>query len=382
MKKIALLGSTGSIGKQVLAVVDRYPEKFKIVSLCCNQNAKLLGEQIEKYKPLVAGLSSPENVNEITSLANQTTLYTGENALLHCVLEEADVIVVAVVGFCGLAPVIQACKMGKVLALANKECLVAGGQIVTELAKKHGATLIPIDSEHSAIWQCLHFDNEKPFKKILITASGGALRDMPLELLETVTPDEALAHPNWSMGAKITIDCATMMNKGLEVIEATWLFDCHADDIQVVIHPQSIVHSLVEYVDNAVIAQLSTPSMDIPIQLALSYPERLKSNTKALDFSMLNLTFTAPDLKRYPCLALALDCAKKAMNYPCALSGANEVAVELFLKGKIKFTQIAEYVRYAVERVTPLPPTFENLVATDFKARNDVITAYKEKKID
>ena len=382
MKKIALLGSTGSIGKQVLAVVDRHPDKFQIVSLCCNGNAALLSEQINKYKPLVAGLSNPEKASEIGSLFNGTTLYTGENALLHCVLEQADVVVVAVVGFCGLAPVIQACKMGKVIALANKESLVAGGKIVTQLAKKHGATLIPIDSEHSAIWQCLHFDNTKPFKRILLTASGGALRDIPVNELEAVTPSQALAHPNWSMGAKITVDCATMMNKGLEVIEATWLFDCELDKIQVLIHPQSIVHSMVEYADNAVIAQLSKPSMDIPIQLALSYPERIESGTNPLDFSLLNLSFSNPDFNRYPCLKLALECARKGDNFPCALSGANEIAVELFLQGKIKFTRIADYVRYAIDQTTALEPSFSNLVLTDFNARQAVLTAYKEKKID
>lgn len=382
MKKIALLGSTGSIGKQVLAVVDRYPDKFKIVSLCCNSNATLLSEQINKYKPTVAGLSTPEKANEIGSLPNGTTLYTGENALLHCVLESADIIVVAVVGFCGLAPVIQACKMGKVIALANKESLVAGGKIVTELAKKHGATLIPIDSEHSALWQCLHFDKNAPFKKIILTASGGALRDLPISELEKVTPSQALAHPNWDMGAKITVDCATMMNKGLEVIEASWLFNCNLDKIQVVIHPQSIVHSMVEYADNAVIAQLSKPSMDIPIQLALSYPERVESGVSPLDFSLLNLTFFAPDFNRYPCLKLALECAEKGNNFPCALSGANETAVDLFLQNKIKFTQIADYVRFAINNTTALEPTFENLVLTDLNARNAVLAAYKEKKID
>ncbi len=382
MKKIALLGSTGSIGKQTLAVVDAHPDKFQIVSLCCNKNAKLLGEQIKKYSPKVAGLTLAENAREIESLPSSTALYTGENAMLHCVLEEADVVVVAVVGFCGLAPVIEACKMGKVIALANKECLVAGGKIVTELAKKHGATLIPIDSEHSAIWQCLHFDKNAPFKKILLTASGGALRDLPIEELERVTPERALAHPTWNMGEKITIDCATMMNKGLEVIEACWLFDCKPSDIQVVIHPQSIVHSMVEYADNAVIAQLSRPSMELPIQLALSFPERLECAVSPLDFNLLNLTFSSPDLERYPCFKLALECAEKGKNYPCALSGANEVAVELFLKGKIKFTRIAEYVRFAVDNVCELEPTFENLIKTDALSRELVLSAFKEKKID
>lgn len=382
MKKIALLGSTGSIGRQVLDVVDRYPNKFKIVSLCCNKNAHLLEEQAKKYGVKVLGLTTSEKASEITSLPQGATLYTGENALLHCVLEEADVVVVAVVGFCGLPAVIQACKMGKTIALANKESLVAGGEIVTALAKKHGANLIPIDSEHSAIWQCLHHDKQTPFKKIILTASGGALRNLPLDELEKVTPEMALNHPTWKMGAKITVDCATMMNKGLEVIEAMWLFNCRADDIEVVIHPQSIVHSMVEYVDNALIAQLSNPSMDIPIQLALSYPQRLKSATKPLDFSLLTLNFSTPDYHRYPCLKLAIDCARIGKNMPCALSGANEEAVKLFLDGKIKFTDIAKYVELATKSVTLCEPTYENLVKTDYLAREAVLYAYKEKKID
>ena len=382
MKKIALLGSTGSIGTQVLNIVDRYPNKFKILSLCCNNNAKLLQEQAQKYKPEVIGLTNSEKANEISALPNGTTLYTGEHALLHCVLEQADIIVVAVVGFCGLESVIQACKMGKVIALANKESLVAGGPLVTELAKKHGATIIPIDSEHSAIWQCLHHNTKTPFKKIILTASGGALRNLPIEELDSVTPERALNHPTWKMGAKITIDCATMMNKGLEVIEAMWLFNCTAKDIQVVIHPQSIVHSMVEFADNALIAQLSTPSMDIPIQLALSYPERLASDTKPLDFSLLTLNFSSPDFDRYPCLKLALEVAKQGKNLPCALSGANEEAVNLFLNGKIKFTQIAKYIEYSLSIAEICEPTYENLVKTDRAARTAVLRAYKENKID
>ena len=382
MKKIALLGSTGSIGTQVLNIVDRYPNKFKIISLCCNNNAKLLQEQAQKYKPEVIGLTNSEKANEISALPNGTTLYTGEHALLHCVLEQADIIVVAVVGFCGLESVIQACKMGKVIALANKESLVAGGPLVTELANKHGATIIPIDSEHSAIWQCLHHNTKTPFKKIILTASGVALRNLPIEELDSVTPERALNPPTWKMGAKITIDCATMMNKGLEVIEAMWLFNCTAKDIQVVIHPQSIVHSMVEFADNALIAQLSTPSMDIPIQLALSYPERLISDTKPLDFSLLTLNFSSPDFDRYPCLKLALEVAKQGKNLPCALSGANEEAVNLFLNEKIKFTQIAKYIEYALSTAEICEPTYENLVKTDRAARTAVLRAYKENKID
>ena len=382
MQKIALLGSTGSIGKQVLNIVDRYPQDFKVVSICCNKNAKLLSEQINKYKPMVAGLTTSEYAPQIISLPSQTTLYTGEKAMLHCVLQEADIIVIAVVGFCGLEPLIQACKMGKTIALANKESLISGGEIVMTLAKEHGATIIPVDSEHSAIWQCLHFDKTAPFKKIILTASGGALRSTPIEELEKVTPKIALAHPNWNMGDKITIDCATMMNKGLEVIEAMWLFNCPLDKIHVVIHPQSIIHSMVEYQDNSVIAQLGTPTMELPIQLALTYPERKPTASTPLDFYNLSLDFKKVDLKRYPCFELALKSAKTGHNIPCALSSANEEAVNLFLQGKIKYTRIADYVSYAINNVEILPVTYENLVKTNFLARELVLSAYKEKKFD
>ncbi len=382
MKKIALLGCTGSIGKQVLNIVDRYPKDFKVVSLCCNKNAKLLSDQIAKYKPLVAGLTTSEYASQITSLPSQTTLYTGEKAMLHCLLQEADIIVIAVVGFCGLEPLIEACKMGKTIALANKESLISGGEIIMPLAQKHGATIIPVDSEHSAIWQCLNFDKSATFNKIILTASGGALRNLPVEELENVTPQTALAHPNWNMGAKITIDCATMMNKGLEVIEAMWLFNCPLDKIHVVIHPQSIVHSMVEYQDNAVIAQLGTPTMELPIQLALTYPKRQATLSTPLDFYNLTLDFKKIDLKRYPCFELALKSAKMGHNIPCALSSANEEAVNLFLQGKIKYTRIADYVNYAINSCKILPVTYENLVKTDFWARNFVLSAYKEKKFD
>ena len=381
MKKIALLGSTGSIGRQVLQIVDRYPEKYSVVSLCCNQNAKLLGEQINKYKPLVAGLTNPENVSEICALPTKTTLYTGENAMLHCILEQADVVVVAVVGFCGLKAVLQALQMKKPVALANKEALIAGGELVMPLAKKMGVPIIPIDSEHSAIWQSLCFDQEKPFKRILLTASGGALRNHPIEDLDKVTPEMALAHPNWKMGAKITIDCATMVNKGLEVMEACWLFNCEVDKVKVLIHPQSIVHSMVEYADNAVIAQLSSPSMDIPIQLALSYPERFETEVLPVDFSK-GLTFSEVDLVRYPCFELALRVAKLGGLYPCAFSGANEQAVSLFLNGAIPYTHIYKYLDYAVKNTQQGPVTYDNLVRADAKARALVLSAFKEKAFD
>lgn len=380
MKKIALLGSTGSIGRQVLGVVDRYPDKYSIVSLAANSNAKLLSEQIIKYKPITAGLTDPVNIGEISVLPKETTLYTGERALLHCVLSEADIVFVAVVGFCGLQAVLEAVNMGKTVALANKEALVAGGELVMPLAKSKNVEIIPVDSEHSAIWQCLSFDKERQFKKIILTASGGALRDVPIENLSSVTPELALKHPNWKMGAKITIDCATMFNKGLEVIEAKWLFNAPLDKIDVLIHPQSIVHSMVEYADNALIAQLSVPSMDVPIQLALTYPERIKSGIEPLDLTKQPLTFSAVDEKRYPCFNIALQAAKLGGVYPCAVSGANEEAVKLFLNGIISYTEIDDYLLYAADTVKQTEVTVESLAFTDGAARQAVYRRLKEKK--
>ena len=378
MKKIALLGSTGSIGRQVLGVVDRYPEEYSVVALAANSSAKLLGEQIKKYKPLVAGLSDPANAAEINDLPKQTSLYLGENALIHCVIPDADIVFVSVVGFCGLKAVLAALNMKKTVALANKEALVAGGELVMPLAAKNGVDIIPVDSEHSAIWQSLAFDKTRPFKKIILTASGGALRDLPIESLYSVTPEIALKHPNWNMGAKITIDCATMFNKGLEVMEAMWLYNAPLEKIDVLIHPQSIVHSMVEYADNALIAQLAVPSMDIPIQLALSYPDRKPSGVSALDLTKEPLTFMQPDHKRYPCFDIAINAAKAGGVYPCAASAANEVAVKLFLNGKIKFGEIADYISYATDNTVRQTVTEESLAFADYNARTLVEKRFKE----
>lgn len=378
MKKIALLGSTGSIGRQVLSVVDRYPEEYSVVALAANSSAKLLGEQIKKYKPLVAGLSDPTNAAEITDLPKQTSLYLGENALIHCVIPEADIVFVSVVGFCGLKAVLAALNMKKTVALANKEALVAGGELVMPLAAEKGVDIIPVDSEHSAIWQSLAFDKTRPFKKIILTASGGALRDLPPESLYSVTPEIALRHPNWNMGAKITIDCATMFNKGLEVMEAMWLYNAPLEKIDVLIHPQSIVHSMVEYADNALIAQLAVPSMDIPIQLALSYPDRKPSGVSALDLTKEPLTFMQMDHKRYPCFDIAINAAKTGGVYPCAASAANEVAVKLFLNGKIKFGEIADYISYATDNTVQQKVTEESLAFADYNARMLVEKRFKE----
>lgn len=377
MKKIALIGSTGSIGRQVLNCVDRHSDKFEIISLASGKNAELLAKQIEKYRPKVATLSNPENAYKIKNI-HDTTLYFGEDASLRAILPESDIVVVSVVGFCGLKCVLKAIEMDKTIALANKESLVAGGLLVTNLLKKHPkAKIIPVDSEHSAIWQSLGLDVEKPFKKLILTASGGAFRDKTLDELETVTPSDALKHPNWLMGDKITVDCATMMNKGLEVMEAMWLFNCPLEKIEVVVHPESIIHSMVEYDDSAVVCQISNPSMEIPIQLALSYPNRLKTDVPSYDFLSKPLTFKKVDFEKYPLFSLALKSAKLGDNYPCSLSAANEVAVDLFLRGKIKYLEIYDYVAYALENTQRMEVTYENLLKTDYLARTFVMNKYK-----
>lgn len=378
MKKIALLGSTGSIGRQVLSCVDRYPERFKIVSLAANNSAELLNEQINKYRPIVASLTNSSVAGSIKNLPKETTLYTGENAMLHAVIAEADLVFVAVMGFAGLSSVIEAIKLKKNVAIANKETLVAGGELVTSLAKEYGVELIPVDSEHSAIWQCLGLDREKEFERLIITASGGAFRNLPIEQLKSVTAEDALKHPNWNMGKKITIDCATMVNKGFEVIEAMWLFNAPLSKIKVCYHPESIVHSMVEFADGAIMAQMGYPSMELPISLAMSYPERLQGAPK-LDIYGKTLHFDEIDYKRYPCFPLVMKTIELGDNYPCAISAANEEAVKLFLEGKIGFTEIYDYLADALNSVERMKPTYENLLITDALARLSVTKRFKNK---
>ena len=378
MKKIALIGSTGSIGRQVIDCVERYPERYKIISLAAGGNAKLLSSQINKLRPAVAALCDASKAGEIGTLPKETALYTGENAALHAVMSEADLVFVAVMGFAGLKTVLEAIRLKKDVAIANKETLVAGGEIVTRLAKENGAELIPVDSEHSALWQSMYLRKDTPFKNLIITASGGAFRDMPIESLPTLKAADALKHPNWNMGKKITIDCATMVNKGLEVIEARWLFNCPYDKIKVLYHPESIVHSMVEYEDGAIMAQMGYPSMELPISLAMSYPERL-AGAPTLDLAGKTLHFNELDLKRYPCFPLVIESAKKGDNYPCALSSANEEAVRLYLENEIGFTEIYDYLSYVLDKTTPMPATYENLVKTDAVSRNLVYERYNSK---
>jgi len=378
MKKIALLGSTGSIGRQVIACAKRYPERYQIVSLAAGSNAALLNEQIESVKPKIAALADPKDVGAIKNLPQGTVLYTGENAMLHAVTEQADLVFVAVMGFVGLKSVIEAINLGKNVAIANKETLVAGGSIVTALAKEKGVELIPVDSEHSALWQCMGLRKDAAFKNLIITASGGAFRDVPIENLAVLKAADALRHPNWNMGKKITVDCATMVNKGLEVIEAKWLFDCGYDKIKVMYHPESIIHSMVEYDDGAIMAQMGFPSMELPISLAMSYPERL-AGAPTLDLMGKTLHFGEIDYKRYPCFPLVLESAKKGNNYACALSAANEEAVGLYLKDAIGFTEIYDYLAFALDKTTQKQATYENLVETDALARQFVFERFNGK---
>ena len=379
MIKIALLGSTGSIGRQVLNVLDRYPEKFKIVSLAAGSNVALFSLQVNKYKPDVACLTNPEMAVKMTSLPNNTKFYYGENALYHAVLESADIVFDAVMGYAGLKAVKLAIELNKNVALANKETLVAGGGLIMPMAKRKKVNIIPVDSEHSAIWQCLNFNAEKEFRKLIITASGGALRNIPIKELEKVSASDALMHPNWNMGKKITVDCATMVNKGFEVLEAMWLFNAKREDIDVVIHPESIVHSMVEFQDGAVISQMGVPSMEVPIQLALTYPCRMDTATDTLNLKGKSLTFNDVDLERYPAFSVCDNAIKKAGVYPCALSGADEVVVQMFLDGKIKYTEIPLYLEKVIEKTENLPLTFENLEYTDKVSRILVNEIYKSR---
>lgn len=369
MKKIALIGSTGSIGRQAVEVALRYPDRFRIVALAANTDARRLAEQAARLQPRLAVLRREGASAEVPAGCR---FACGEAAFEEaCAFAEADVVLVAVTGFAGLKATLLALEAGKDVALANKESLVAGGALVTALAKKKGARILPVDSEHSAIWQCLGFDRGAPFRRILLTASGGALRDVPLCDLACVTAKQALAHPNWRMGDKITIDCATMLNKGFEVIEAMHLFGAELAQVQVLIHRESVVHSMVEFADGAVLAQLGVPSMELPIQLALTYPERLSCALPPVDFLKLGaLHFEGVDAARYPCFTLALAAAKAGGTLPCVLNAAGEVAVGAFLRGQIKYTQIAEIIEDTLSRaVRGEAESYAQLAETDRAAR-------------
>ena len=350
MKKIILLGSTGSIGTQTLDVVRQYSDKLGVLGLCCDKNIELLSSQIKEFCPKYVAIRDEQKAKQLSDQLG-IEVWSGEAGILKLASIQCDIVLNSLVGISGLEPTINAINAGNDIALANKETLVAGGDIVMPLAKSKGVKILPVDSEHSAIWQCLDFDKSKKISSILLTASGGAFRDLSKEQLAQALSQDALRHPTWNMGNKVTIDSATLVNKGLEIIEAKHLFDVSADQIKVVIHPQSIVHSMISYDDGSVIAQMSYPDMKLPIQLALLYPERGDYDFSPLSFAGLNLTFQEPDFERFPCLKLALKCAKLGGVYPIIFNAVNEILVPLYLQNKIKFYDFSYYIERAMEEL-------------------------------
>lgn len=374
MKKLTILGSTGSIGVSTLEVVSAYRDRFQVVALTAGSNLELLKQQIEAFRP---GLVSVLNADLAMQLDRMLTgpkpeIHHGVPGLIAAATAgESDVVVAAIVGAAGLVPTAAAIKAGKDVALANKETLVTAGRIIMDLVKEKGVGLYPVDSEHSAVFQSLEGQSKKDVKRIILTASGGPFLNLPLDSLPRVSIADALNHPNWSMGQKITIDSATMMNKGLEVIEARWLFDTPAERIAVNIHPQSIIHSMVEYADGCVMAQLGVPDMKAPIAYALTYPERIPTGVKPLDLTTLSgLTFMAPDYQRFPALKLAYDALAAGESMPAVMNAANEVAVEAFLKGKIGFTDIAMSIARTMDsHESQSLATVEDVLSFDLWAR-------------
>jgi 1-deoxy-D-xylulose-5-phosphate reductoisomerase len=372
-QRIALLGSTGSIGKNTLVVVREHPDQFEVVGLAAGSNVQEMVRQIREFSPRIVSMASPEAAEQVRREAGPgVRVVCGEEGVLEVATHPgASIVVSAIVGSRGLRPTLAAIRAGKTIGLANKETLVMAGSIVMREAEKAGVSILPVDSEHSAIFQCLNGERPADVRRIILTASGGAFRDLPREALGSVTREQALTHPNWSMGAKVTIDSATMMNKGLEVIEARWLFDMPYDRIDVVIHPESIIHSMVEFRDGAVMAQLGTPDMRVPIQYALSYPERLPLPARPLDLISLGaLHFRPADFSRYPCLRMAYEAGRAGGTMPAVLNAANEVAVERFLAGEIPFLAIEEVIeRVLSKHVGISDPTLEEIEEADRWAR-------------
>ena len=374
MKQIAILGSTGSIGTQTLDVVRQHPTEFGVYALTAHRSVELLIEQALEFNPAVVCIADescyPRLREALSDLPIQ--VMAGERALEELVtMPEIDVVVAAMVGYAGLPPTIAAIKAKKTIALANKETLVVAGEIICRLAQRHKVSILPVDSEHSAIFQSLVGEDMASVEKLLLTASGGPFRTFSLEQMQHVTATQALQHPNWEMGAKITIDSASMMNKGFEVIEARWLFDIPVEKIQVLVHPQSVVHSAVQFVDGSVKAQLGTPDMRMPIQYALTYPKRWQSDVPRLDlFANSRLTFEAPDMVRFPNLALAYEAINRGGNAPCVLNAANEVVNLAFRNGKCAFLQMSDVIAQTMTKTTFIvEPTYEDYVQTDKEAR-------------
>ncbi|SEF58996.1 1-deoxy-D-xylulose-5-phosphate reductoisomerase [Paenibacillus sp. UNC499MF] len=372
-KRIAILGSTGSIGTQTLDVIAHHPDRFTVEALAGGHNVELLAEQIRRFKPKLASVATPELADRLSALIpDGTRIMYGEEGLLETAAgTDADLVVTAVVGNQGLEPTIAAIEAGKTIGLANKEPLVSAGHLVTEAARRNGVRLLPIDSEHSAIFQCLNGERREEVRKITITASGGSFRDRTRQELEGVTVEQALNHPNWSMGAKITIDSATMVNKGLEVMEAHWLFDLPYDQIGVLLHPESIIHSYVEFKDSSIIAQLGNPDMRVPIQYALSYPNRLLSPAKSLDLAEIaTLNFRPMDFDRFPCLRMAYESGRTGGTAPTVFNAANEQAVAKFLRGEIPFLRIETIIEECLRRHSVLSnPQIGDILEADRWAR-------------
>lgn len=370
MKKIAILGSTGSIGTQTLDVVRAHSDELEVVALAAGSNKERLKEQIREFHPELVSLSDEKKAQELKEeLAGEAVeVVCGMDGLIEVAgIDSADVVVTAVVGMMGILPTMEAIRKGKDIALANKETLVTAGHLIIPMAREYGVSILPVDSEHSAIFQCLQGEPKKALDKILLTASGGPFRGKNAEFLETVTLEDALNHPNWSMGPKITIDSSTMVNKGLEVMEAKWLFGVDYSQIEVVIQPQSIIHSMVQYIDGAVIAQLGTPDMRVPIEYALFYPERRSLPGDRLDFSKLSqITFEKPDYKVFRGLSLAIEAGKTGGTMPTVFNAANERAVAKFLKGEIKYTDIVRSIEKCMDaHKVAAHPDLEEILATE-----------------
>ena len=371
-KQIAILGSTGSIGTQALKVIEEHPDLYEAYALTANNQVELLAEQARKFMPAAVVIANEAKYLQLKEMLADLPIqvYAGADAL--CEIVEAkpiDVVLASMVGYAGLRPTMNAIRAGKAIALANKETLVVAGELINALAQQYKTPILPVDSEHSAIFQCLEPNNA--LEKVILTASGGPFRKFTMEQLQHVTKEQALKHPNWEMGAKITIDSATMMNKGFEVIEAKWLFGVRPDQIEVVVHPQSVIHSMVQYEDGAVTAQLGMPDMRLPIQYAFSYPQRIKASFDRLDFSkMTELTFEQPDTNRFRCLALAYEALHQGGNMACIVNAANEVVVSAFLKDRISFLRMSEVIEASMAKVPFIQtPTYEDYVATDAEAR-------------
>ncbi len=371
-RQIAILGSTGSIGTQALQVIEEHPDLYEAYALTAHNNADLLIAQARKFMPEAVVIANEDKYLTVKEALSDLPIkvYAGADALCQIVeAQPIDVVLASMVGYAGLRPTMNAIRAGKAIALANKETLVVAGDLINALATEYRTPILPVDSEHSAIFQCLEINN--PLEKVILTASGGPFRNFTMEQLQHVTKEQALKHPNWDMGAKITIDSATMMNKGFEVIEAKWLFDVTPEQIEVVVHPQSVIHSMVQYEDGAVKAQLGMPDMRLPIQYAFSYPQRVKSSFDRLDFSMMKeLTFEQPDTKRFRNLAFAYKALRQGGNMACIVNAANEVVVAAFLKDQISFLGMSDVIEKAMQTVPFIKhPTYEDYVATDAEAR-------------